>query len=89
MRSHGITIRSASEGDAKSTKSWIKFDINDLNVDLSRLKSATLSVSLYSLKTGTCSWSAVNDDYTTNIDWTHSNLTWNTASRKLHQYGRY
>ncbi|MEN6308489.1 MAG: DNRLRE domain-containing protein [Anaerohalosphaeraceae bacterium] len=66
-------------GDNKAKKSWIKFDINDLGIDPNSLKSATLRITLYDFKDGTCSLSAVNDNYTTNIDWTESTLTWNNA----------
>ena len=70
-----LTVRS----DAKANKSWIKFDINDLGVDLSRVKSATLRITLNAGKSTTSELSAVNDDYTTGIDWADGTLTWNNA----------
>ena len=66
-------------GDYKAKKSWIKFDINDMGIDLSRLKSASLRITLYEGKSSSCSLSAVNDDYLDNIGWTQSTLTWNNA----------
>lgn len=66
-------------GDAKANKSWIKFDLSELNLDPNNLKTATLRITLYEPKSNTCKLSAVNDNYTTNIDWTDSTLTWNNA----------
>ena len=64
-------------GDAKANKSWIKFDIS--NLDVSSLVSAQLRVTLYQDKSSSCKLSAVNDDYLTNIDWTKGDITWNNA----------
>lgn len=64
-------------GDEKAAKSWIKFDLNGL--ELGTITAATLRITLYEPKTSTCLLSAVNDDYTTNISWTEGSLTWNNA----------
>lgn len=64
-------------GDAKAAKSWIKFDISDL--DISSATGAQLRVTLYELKTSTCSLSAVNDNCTDNINWGETDITWNNA----------
>ncbi len=66
-------------GDSKASKSWIKFDISDLGIDTSLVKSATIRVTLYAPKDNTCLLSAINDDYLDNIDWTDGTLTWNNA----------
>ena len=66
-------------GDYKANKSWIKFNISDLNLDAAHLKTATLRVTLFEPKGGTCSLSAVNDDCLDNIDWAESDITWNNA----------
>lgn len=66
-------------GDYKGNKSWIKLDISDLQLDQNYLKAATLRVTLHASKDNTCLLSAVNDDYTTNIGWNGSDLTWNNA----------
>ncbi|MBN2183420.1 MAG: discoidin domain-containing protein [Sedimentisphaerales bacterium] len=70
-----LSIRS----DASSAKSWIKFDISELDVD--SLKSATLTVSLHEPKTGDRYFdvSYVNDNCLDNIDWDERSLTWNNA----------
>lgn len=64
-------------GDYKAMKSWIKFDIS--NVDVSSLTSAEFRLTLHKSKSGSCSVSAINDDYTVNIGWTSDDLTWNSA----------
>ena len=64
-------------GDSKANKSWIKFDISEINP--AQLASASLRITLYENKDNTCLLSAVNDDHTTNINWTKTDLTWNTA----------
>ena len=66
-------------GDNKANKSWIKFDISDLSIDVSLVKSATLRVTLNDPKDNTCLLSAVNDDVLDNIEWTEGDLTWNNA----------
>lgn len=69
-----LSIRS----DASAAKSWIKFDIGA--IDPSTIRAATLRLTLhedegdYYFKV-----SAVNDDYTTNIDWAERDITWNNA----------
>ncbi|MBN1764583.1 MAG: DNRLRE domain-containing protein [Sedimentisphaerales bacterium] len=64
-------------GDSKAAKSWIKFDVSDL--DINSATAATLRITLYEAKTSTCLLSAVNDDCTDNISWGETNLTWNNA----------
>lgn len=68
-----LSVRS----DNKAAKSWIKFDLS--TVDVTVLTTAHIRVTLYEDKDSTCCLSAVNDDYIANIDWTKSDLTWNTA----------
>ncbi len=70
-----LSVRS----DYKAKKSWIKFDIGDL--DVSKLRSAVLTVTLNDPRAGanTCDLSAVNDDCLDNIGWTRTSLTWNNA----------
>jgi hypothetical protein len=68
-----LSVRS----DYKAKKSYIKFNISDL--DIGSLTECNLRITVLAAKSGTCSVSAVNDDYTTNIGWTEANLTWNTA----------
>ena len=70
-----LSVRS----DAKAMKSWIKFDLNDLNYDPNNLVSATLRITLAASKSSTCQLSVVNDNYLTGIDWTESTLTWDNA----------
>ncbi|MHC4625850.1 MAG: discoidin domain-containing protein [Planctomycetota bacterium] len=61
-----------------SKKSWIKFDLGALDVD--HLKTATLMVAAIDDESGNgCHLSVVNDSYTTGIDWTSDDLTWNNA----------
>ena len=64
-------------GDSKASKSWIKFDISDLNI--SSIVNAQLRVTLYEPKTSTCLLSAVNDDCLDNINWGETDITWNNA----------
>jgi hypothetical protein len=70
-----LSVRS----DATAAKSWIKFDLGDL--DVSNLRAASLTVTLLEGKGGstTVDVSAVNDDYTENIGWIDTYLTWNNA----------
>jgi len=65
-----LSIRS----DAKSSKSWIKFDVGNL-------ESATLTVASNRTKAGNhhIDVSYVNDDCLDNIDWDERSLTWNNA----------
>ena len=70
-----LTVRASSRGN----KSWIKFDLGDL--DVSNVLSAWLSVSLHEGKGGDQSFdvSYVNDDYLDNIGWDERSITWNNA----------
>jgi hypothetical protein len=70
-----LSIRS----DQKSAKSWIKFEIG--NLDVGELETATLTVALHDPKDGSRHFdvSNVNDDCLDNIDWDERNLTWNNA----------
>jgi len=61
-----------------SKKSWIKFDLGAL--DVAHLETATLMVAAIDDESGnSCHLSVVNDSYTTGIDWTSDDLTWNNA----------
>ena len=64
-------------GDSKAAKSWIKFDLSDL--DFSSASAANLRMTLYEDKTSTCKLSAVNDDCIDHIGWDETDLTWNNA----------
>jgi hypothetical protein len=70
-----LSVRS----DAKSAKSWIKFDLGDL--DVSTLKTATLTVTLIEDKATDRNFdvSYVNDDCLDNIGWEERTITWNNA----------
>ena len=70
-----LSIRS----DEKSAKSWIKFDISEL--DVGDLETATLTVALHQEKTGSRHFdvSYVNDDCLDNIGWDERSLTWDNA----------
>ena len=70
-----LSVRS----DEKSAKSWIKFDISELDVE--DLDMATLTVALHEPKSGNRHFdvSYVNDDCLDNIDWDERSLTWNNA----------
>ena len=70
-----LSVRS----DGSSAKSWIKFDLDGL--DVTSLKSATLTVTLHEGKSDDRNFdiSAVNDDCTDNIDWEERTITWNNA----------
>ena len=70
-----LSVRS----DAKSSKSWIRFDMNDL--DVTNLEQATLTVTLHQEKAGNRHFdvSYVNDNILDNIDWDDRSLTWNNA----------
>ncbi len=73
-----LSIRT-SEGDGKAAKSWIKFDLGDLDVD--NLESATLTVASNRTKDGNHHFdvSYVNDDCLDNIGWDERSITWNNA----------
>ncbi|MHC4537604.1 MAG: CBM96 family carbohydrate-binding protein, partial [Planctomycetota bacterium] len=70
-----LSIRS----DEKSAKSWIKFNISQLDVE--DLETANLIVTLHQEKPSDRHFdvSYVNDDYIENIDWDERSLTWNNA----------
>jgi thioredoxin len=73
--SRKLSIRS----DQKSAKSWIKFDISEL--DVGDLETATLTVALHQKKAGDRHFdvSYVNDDCLYNIGWYERSITWNNA----------
>jgi len=59
-------------------KSWIKFDLGEL--DVGHLETATLTVAAIDNESGnSCDLSVVNDSYTTGKDWTSDDITWNNA----------
>lgn len=64
-------------GDAKAAKSWIGFDVSEL--DISLLTEAQLRITLHADKDNRCSLSAVNDDQTTGNLALDGSLTWNNA----------
>jgi hypothetical protein len=70
-----LSVRASSPGG----KSWIRFQLESLEVG--RLATATLTVSLHEGKTGNQSFdvSFVNDDYRENIGWGEKEITWNNA----------
>ncbi|MBN1124476.1 MAG: DNRLRE domain-containing protein [Sedimentisphaerales bacterium] len=70
-----LSVRASSNGG----KSWIKFNLGDL--DVGSLETAMLTVSLHEGKDGNqrCDVSYVNDDYRENIDWGERDITWNNA----------
>jgi hypothetical protein len=70
-----LSVRRTSTGN----KSWIKFNIGDL--DVANLMSATLTVSLHEGKGGDQQFdvSFVNDNVTENIGWDDRSITWNNA----------
>jgi hypothetical protein len=70
-----LSVRS----DEKSAKSWIKFDISELEVG--DLETATLTLALHQEKGGTRHFdlSYVKDSYVDNIDWDERSLTWGNA----------
>jgi hypothetical protein len=76
-----LSVRS----DEKAAKSWIKFDLGDLDPNTVTLKSATLTITLLEPKGGsnTVDISAVNDACRENIDWTETTITWNNAPGNL------
>ncbi len=70
-----LSVRS----DEKSAKSWIKFDISELDVE--DLETAILTVTLHQEKASDRRFdvSYVNDNYLDNVDWDERSLTWNNA----------
>lgn len=70
-----LSIRS----DEKAVKSWIKFDINDMEYDPADARAATLKITAIRARSGTTKLSSVNDSCLDNIGWTKTTLTWNNA----------
>lgn len=68
-----LTVRS----DYKACKSWIEFDISD--IDVGSLTNARLRVTLHEPKDSTCLLSAVNDNVTSNYVALDGFVTWNTG----------
>ena len=70
-----LSVRANNTGH----KSWIKFDLGDL--DVGNLEGATLTVALNRPKDGAqyIDISVVNDDFLDNIGWDERSLTWNNA----------
>jgi hypothetical protein len=70
-----LSVRS----DASSAKSWIKFELGD--IDVSTLQTATLTVTLIEDKASDRNFdvSYVNDDCLDNIGWAERDITWNNA----------
>jgi len=70
-----LSVRS----DEKSAKSWIKFDISEL--DVGDIETAILTVTLHQEKSGNRHFdvSYVKDNYVDNIDWDERSLTWGNA----------
>lgn len=64
-------------GDAKAMKSWIEFDIS--NVDVGSLTGAQLRITLQADKDSSCLLSAVNDDVTSGVIALDGSVTWNSA----------
>lgn len=77
---HNSSKLSVRTSDEKSSKSWIKFDLGEL--DVGTLETATLTVALHEPKDGDgrhFDVSYVNDDCLDNIGWDERSLTWNNA----------
>jgi hypothetical protein len=74
-----LTVRTTNEDPTRTYKSWIKFDISEL--DINRLETATLTFTLAQDRgsSNDVHVSYVNDDCLDNIDWDSKNLTWNNA----------
>ena len=70
-----LSVRASSPGN----KSWIRFNLGDLEVG--RLATASLTVSLQEYKSGSQSFdvSFVNDDCRDNIGWPEKEITWKNA----------
>ncbi|HRV21349.1 MAG TPA: hypothetical protein P5324_12270, partial [Anaerohalosphaeraceae bacterium] len=72
--SNKLSIRA----DASAAKSWIKWtDLDGINV--STIRQAQLRLTTYETRPGLFDVSAVNDDYTTNINWGERDITWDNA----------
>jgi len=76
---HDSSKLSIRTGDGKGAKSWVKFDLGDL--DVGNLETATLTVALHEPKGGNQDFdvSCVNDDCLDNIGWDERSITWNNA----------
>gem|GEM_PF-3255716 len=76
--SNRLVVRTELGDPTRSYKSWIKFDVN--HVDVNNVTSATLVFALWKDR-GNCELdvSYVNDDVVENINWTTTDLTWNNA----------
>jgi len=74
-----LTVRTTPVDDpTRIYKSWIKFDIND--IDVSRLETAILTITLdHDRGPEGVYISYVNDNCLDNIDWDSESLTWNNA----------
>ena len=74
-----LTVRTTNDDPTRTYKSWIKFDISEL--DICRLETATLTVTLAQDRGSgnDVHVSYVNDDCLDNIDWDSKSLTWNNA----------
>lgn len=70
-----LSVRGSSPGN----KSWIRFNLGDLEVG--RLATATLTLSLHEAESGNQSFdvSFVNDDCRDNINWPEKEITWKNA----------
>lgn len=77
---HKLSIEVDIAND-QSAKSWIKFDISDLNLDPNSIKEATLRLTLLEseAQSETFDVSAVNDSCLDNITWGETDITWNNA----------
>ena len=74
-----LTVRAEDGDPTRTLKSWIKFDISEL--DFNRLETAILTFTLAQDR-GTSNFvyiSYVNDDCRDNIDWDSQSITWNNA----------
>jgi hypothetical protein len=67
--------------DTEGAKSWIKFDQLDMLAEPNSIRGAILRLALHEAESGDNSFdvSAVNNDYTTNINWAEGDITWNNA----------
>ena len=77
--SSSLTVRTTTDDPSRTYKSWIKFDISEL--DVNRLETATLTITL-AMERGIGEYfriSYVNDDCLDNIGWDSDSLTWNNA----------
>ena len=77
--SESLTVRQVADDPTRTLKSWIKFDISEL--DVTRLETTILTVTLAQDRGSgnDVHVSYVNDDCLDNIDWDSKSLTWNNA----------